>query len=205
MNLRPPFAAIVALVVLAAAAGACRGSSSNDRTPTSSAGSPVASVTASGNVTPGGTASGAIRSVDLQNLAPVKTLLTDTGGRFAQSDVLYADLTGDGADEAVVPVSSGGTLGDVAFIVLTMSGADTKVVLREYPRDAHGLAVAVVDGKLIETQPVPGPDDPECCPGMLRKTTYAWNGAALAVESVKTEVNPEGGAKGTPSGPPVSP
>jgi len=68
------------------------------------------------------------------------------------------------------------------------------------------MAVAVAGGKVVETQPVPGPDDPECCPSMLRVTTYAWNGAAHAVESVKTVVNPEGGAKGTPSGTPnVSP
>ena len=48
------------------------------------------------------------------------------------------------------------------------------------------------------TQALYGPEDPNCCPSMLRKTTYVWNGTSLAVQTVKTEVNPAGGGKTTP-------
>jgi hypothetical protein len=205
MMRRPPTVVLAFVLLAVFALVACRSSSSGNKTPAASTTAPAAAVTASGTLTPGATPSGAIRSIDLKAAPPVKKLLDDTGGQYVQTSVIYADLNRDGADDAVVPISSGGTLGDVAFIVLAMSGSETNVLISEYPKDAHGLAVAVVDGKLVETQPLPGPDDPECCPSMLRNTTYAWNGAALAVESVKTVVNPEGGAKRTPSGPPVSP
>lgn len=116
-----------------------------------------------------------------------------------QAAVLYADVTGDGADEAIVPVSSGGTLGNIGFLVLTPAGAGTQTLLQVFPEDQRGLAVALEAGKIVMTQPVPGPDDPNCCPSMLRRTTYAYNGSALAIESVQTEQNPAGGAKSTPA------
>jgi hypothetical protein len=200
---RPPTASIALALLAAVALVGCRSSSGGDKTP--AAATPASSATPGGQATPAASASGAIRSIDLQSTEAVTTLINDTGGEYVQTSVIYADLTGDGADDAIVPISSGGTLGDIAFVVFTMSGDATEALISEYPKDGRGLALAVVGDKLIETQPVPGPDDPECCPSMLRKTTYAWNGAALAVESVTTEVNPEGGAKGTPSGPPVSP
>jgi hypothetical protein len=36
------------------------------------------------------------------------------------------------------------------------------------------------------TQALYGPGS-NCCPSMLRKTTYVWNGTSLAVQTVKTE------------------
>jgi len=204
MRRRPIVAPIAVALLAAVVLAGCRSTSGGGKTPTP-AGSAAASATAAGTATPAPTVSSAIRSIDLQSSAAVKTLLADTGGQFVQSSVIYADLTGDSADEAIVPISSGGTLGDVAFVVFTMRGDTVTVLLNEYPNDGRGLAVAVDGGKLVETQPLPGPDDPECCPSFLRKTTYAWNGTALTVESATTEVNPQGGAKGTPSGAPVSP
>jgi hypothetical protein len=137
-------------------------------------------------------------------VADVRSLAASIGGQFVQTNVIYADLTGDGVDEALVPISSGGTLGDVAFLVLTPAGDGTRTLLKEAPAGGSGgLAVSVLGGQVVMTQPVYGPDDPLCCPGALRKTTYAWDGAAFAVQSVKTEVNPAGGGKATPSVPPT--
>lgn len=139
-----------------------------------------------------------IRTLDLEALKDVQALLSQTGGLYVQENVIYFDLTGDGADEAIVPVSSGGTLGDIAFIVLTSAGGGPRALLTQ-SRDLHtGLTVAVIDGKLVETRPEPGPDDPECCPSMLRRTTYSLDGVSLTVESQETIPNPEGGVKATP-------
>ncbi len=195
---RPPITALALVLLAAIAVAGCRSSSGGTKTPTSAAGSPtVAATSATGTAT----VSDAIRSVDLKSAPAVTQLLDDTGGQYVQAAVIYADVTGDNAEEAVVPISSGGTMGDVAFVVVADDGS--KVLLSEYPKGSAGMAVAVTGGKIVETQPVPGPDDPECCPSMLRVTTYAWNGAALAVESVNTVANPQGGAKGTPSGTPM--
>ena len=196
------------LVLLSAfAVTACRSSSSTDQTPTAAV-SPAASAAASKSVTPPAataTPSSAIRSIDLKGAASVQKLLDDTGGQYIQGDVVYADLTGDGAEDAIVPISSGGTLGDLAFVVLALSGDEMRALLSEFPRSGHGLSVTAVAGKLVKTEALPGPDDPECCPSELRKTTYAWNGTTLAVESVETVANPDAGTKGTPASQPASP
>ena len=58
---------------------------------------------------------------------------------------------------------------------------------------------AIEDEKLVSVEPVPGPDDPECCPSQIRTTTYAGDGGTgLTQESSVVGENPAGGAK-TPS------
>jgi len=187
----------VAALAIFAAAG-CR-SSSSSKTPTA-APTAVGTSTRPTAVTPEPTIDARIRRIDLGKDAAVSSLLADTGGKLVASEVLFADLTGDGVEEAVVPADSGGTLGDMAFVVLTPDGAGVKLLLRESPQgaDAAGLAVRIEGGKLIVTQPVPGPDDPECCPTQLRETTYEWDGVALKAGAARTFPNPTGGVKRTP-------
>jgi hypothetical protein len=141
-----------------------------------------------------------IREIDLEALPEVQAAIEETGGLFVQTDVTYADLTGDGFDEAIAPIASGGTLGNLGFFVVTVNGTEPDVLLSEFPTESGGVAVSIEDGKLVMTQPVYGPDDPECCPSSLRRTTYAWNGTALAVEDVRTEPNPAAGGGGVTPG-----
>ena len=123
-----------------------------------------------------------IRALDLREAEPVRDLLDVTGGLYVQDNVLYADLTDDGEEEAVVPISSGGTLGDVGFIVLTSSQGALDALLTFTPQ-AGGVSVSIEDEKIVAIEAAPGPDDPECCPSRLRTTVYAWDGEALVVES----------------------
>lgn len=199
--MKRPFASfLIASTVAAAAIAACGGGSGNNKSATPPATiTPAGTRVATGTPAPASTPSGDIRSIDIAKVPDVAAMVQDTGGQFSKDNVLYTDLTGDGVDEAVVPISSGGTMGDIAFLVLTTDGAGTKTLLREYPTDQTGLAIAVKDGKVVMTQPVPGPDDPLCCPSFLKHTTYGWNGYAMAIEGVTTDPNPNGGAKGTPS------
>jgi hypothetical protein len=198
MTRRPAPLAVACLAIATLALFACRSSSSGDKTATPSVAG--GSATPGGSPVPSSTPDERIRDVDLANVADVKQALSDANSQFEPARVIYADLTGTGQTDAVVPIASGGTLGDVEFLVLApddTGGATT--LLDGKPTGQDGLAVAVVGGKLVMTEPVPGPDDPECCPSQLKKTTYAWDGAAFVVESTTTETNPAGGAKGTPS------
>lgn len=187
---------LVALILGAIALNAlsaCGGDGGADNTPTAPASTATSSGTAAADPTP----SGEIRERDLENEPAVQTMLSETEGQYVQENVLYADLTGDGIDDAVVPIASGGTLGNVGFIVLTPIDGGTAVLLSEQPMESAGIALDVVDGKLITLEPVAAPDDPECCPSLLRKTTYGWNGAALALELAETIPNPGGVVKPT--------
>ena len=57
--------------------------------------------------------------------------------------------------------------------------------------------IRIADGKLVEMRPVYAAEDPNCCPSMFRRTTFAWDGTKLAQQSSETVSNPEG-FKGTP-------
>jgi hypothetical protein len=167
----------------------------------STATAPPAANTAAPDPSP--TSTLGIRNLDLSQTDPVVAAIEATEGaaQFVQENVTYIDLTEDGVDDAVVPLSSGGTLGDIAFLVLELADDDDGVnqLVSGFDKEGRGIAVAVVDGVLTMTRPIPGPDDPECCPSMLEITTYGWNGSALAIDDVETVVNPDAGAKGTPS------
>jgi hypothetical protein len=106
--------------------------------------------------------------------------------------VVYADLTADGRDEAIVPVSSGGTLGNVAYLVFTLrAGSPQAVLTRTLDRsNAGGFGIEVQDGKLVETVGEFGPEDPLCCPSVVRRTYFRWDGSRLQVESEERVTTP---------------
>jgi hypothetical protein len=176
------------LVSLALAIAACGGGSDDDDDPTATL-PPVetAAPTAAGP-------SDAIRSLDLEQADAVQAFAAEIGGTYVQTNVLYADVTGDDVEDAVVPLSSGGSLGDVAFIVVTLEG-ETGVaeVLRHDARE-FGVSVRIDDGRLVAVEPVPGPDDPFCCPSQIRTTTWVGDGGTgLTEESSVVEDNPPDG------------
>lgn len=179
--------AIAGCALFALLAIACNGG--DDADPTATAGVPTEAPSTS-TPDPEPTVDSIIRELDLAAVPEVAALVTDTGGEIVQANVLYADLTEDSIEEALVPLASGGTSGMVAFVVLTPEGDGARVLLTE-TAGVNGLAVGVNDdGTLEMVEPVPGVDDPECCPSMLRRTTYAWNGEALAIADVTTEQAP---------------
>jgi hypothetical protein len=126
----------------------------------------------------------AIRAIDFNQVATFQTLLRQTGGQLEARAVLYADVTGDGREEAIVPVTSGGSLGNLAYQVYTLGRGAAAPILTA-TRDAGtagGLVLSVEGGRLIRTAAKYGPDDPLCCPSVLVKSYYRWDGANLQVE-----------------------
>ena len=123
-----------------------------------------------------------IRSVDL------KALFTGELGAVSTREVVYADLTEDGVEEAIVPLDAQGSAADVAIAVF---GYDEVGVLRPLllHRGQH-LAFKVTAGKLTITEPVYGPGEPNCCPSGSVVIGYRWDGQAL-VPSARRTVAPK--------------
>lgn len=127
----------------------------------------------------------AIRTVDWPAVI-ARELHAEAGAAGVHlTDVIYADLTGDGEDEAIVPISSEGTAGIIGVYVYTMHGGQPLRLLTL--REAQ-LSVSVDGGLLVAAAPAYAPGDPRCCPSHLRRTTYRWTGIAL--EPAQTEVVP---------------
>ena len=124
----------------------------------------------------------------MTNPAIQNTLRQLGSGEVAVREVLYADLTGDGLEEAIVPITSNGTVGNIAYVVLTMPKTDPTVILtrRLEQGSAGGLKMTLDKSTgrpvLVETAAQYGDDDPFCCPSFLRRTTFRWDGTQLQVE-----------------------
>jgi hypothetical protein len=130
-----------------------------------------------------------IRSVDLTSDPAIQNTLRQLGsGEIALREALYTDLTGDGLDEAVLPVTSGGTVGNIAYIVVTMPKTSPVVILtrRLEQGSAGGLKMAIETNAgrpvLVETAAEYGDEDPFCCPSVMRRTSFHWDGTQLQVE-----------------------
>ena len=127
----------------------------------------------------------AIRDVDFTAATAVLSSLNRLGGGSVDPrEITFADLTGDHREEAIVPISSGGTLGNIAYLVFTLeSGAPELLLTRTLDRSTpSGLVMEIEEGQLVETIGEYGPEDPLCCPSILRRTYFHWDGISLKVE-----------------------
>ena len=123
------------------------------------------------------TAHGAIKATHLR-----LKMLGDTTERIdpASADqVICVDFTRDGRLDLGVTIASGGTAGDVGFVLFRRTAAGWRVALSGA---GYKLGLARVRGDLVESQPVYRKNDPNCCPtGGFEHRRFHWNGAKFAV------------------------
>lgn len=170
MLARVAIAVVAGLSVLALACDD-DGSSNGQPTPTSP---PAATETPLPTETP----AREIRSIDLTQQTELADFLTASGGVVEPEAIIYADLTEDGIDDAIVPVSSGGEGGDIAVFVYGFTEDGLTLLLQ----DGGRIRVALEGGQLVVTKPDFAPGDPLCCPSQLRQTFYRWDGSSLVVD-----------------------
>lgn len=129
-----------------------------------------------------------IRQDDLTQQPGLQEFLSASGGEVTPNSILYADVTGDHVNDAIVPISSGGEGGNVALFVYGYQPSGIAELLRVQPEIR--LQAVVDNGQLVVSEPVFGPGDPLGFPSQIKVTTYEWNGTALAV--AKEETKPSG-------------
>jgi hypothetical protein len=98
-------------------------------------------------------------------------------GGFVSKNVLFADLTGEGKDDAVVTVDSGGASGLIALYVFSAgTGSDLKIVYRNQ-RMYRGAARINPGPALVYVLPQFAEGDELCCPSAYRETELKWSSA----------------------------
>lgn len=104
------------------------------------------------------------------------------GGEVPEERVELADVTGDGVDEAVVIVESGGTLGDLGAAVVQVDQGDAYLLgYVEGPGRVEVRFGDQVAAVVAVTEGIYDPGEPACCPSELRERVYQWDGQALEV------------------------
>jgi hypothetical protein len=93
---------------------------------------------------------------------------------FVDPDVTFVELTGDGRQDAIVRVDSGGAAGAIAVFVFSSDGASK---LRPVYRNQRLFrALASNDGAaLIVRTPRYAPGDELCCAGAFTQRTLTWS------------------------------
>lgn len=164
-------AALALLAGLLALAVACSDSNDAGKTPAATETAPAVA-----------TGAPDIRQEDLTQQPDLQQFLQDSGGEVDNGRIMYADLTEDGVEEAVVPVGSGGEGGDIAVFVYGYASGALRELLQVLPEDQR-LAATVEAGVLSVSDPVYAEGDPRCCPSQLKVKTYGWDGSQLALEN----------------------
>jgi hypothetical protein len=96
-------------------------------------------------------------------------------GGFVDPDILFADLTGEGKDDAVVQVDSGTSAGHVALYIFSSgSGTNLQIVYRN--QRLYRAAARVNPGPtLVYSVPKYKAGDELCCPSEYVETTLKWS------------------------------
>ena len=90
------------------------------------------------------------------------------------------DLTRDGVSDLAATIFSGGTAGDIAWVVFRKRGGRWTLALRVL--QGYKVGLFRVGGDLVESTPVYRRSDPNCCPsGGFDHRRFHWNGARFIV------------------------
>ena len=171
-------AALLFIVALSTLAAGCKsGSADVEGTATRS---PQATIVASR------TATTDIRQEPLTDEPGLSEFLLTTGGVTDPTRIIYGDITGSGAEEAVVPVSSGGEGGDIAVFVFGYLNGKIVELLRAEPAETS-IVASIQDGQLVTTEGIFAPGDPINFPSELLHRYYRWDGAALVIDREEQE------------------
>jgi hypothetical protein len=110
----------------------------------------------------------------LRSLRPV---LTQGGG---VDTLVCHDLTRDGVPDMAATVFSGGTAGDIAWVVFRQTGGRWVLALKR--PNVYKIGLFRVGSDLVESQPIYKSNDPNCCPsGGFDHVRYHWNGTRFVV------------------------
>lgn len=121
----------------------------------------------------------------------------DLHGFFSVTPPVFGDLTGDGADEAVIITLEhlGGTGMFTSVDVYGLVGG-TEVVIGTIPggdRGDGGIADVQIDGAAVTVDrylSVEG--DGTCCPSQLQHERWTWDGTAFVEDEAARTVGPHG-------------
>jgi hypothetical protein len=98
----------------------------------------------------------------------------------AVDTLICHDFTRDGARDMAATVFSGGTAGDIAWVVFRQRAGRWLLALRQF--QVYKVGLFRVGSDLVESTPVYRKNDPNCCPtGGFDHRRFHWNGARFVV------------------------
>lgn len=111
---------------------------------------------------------------------------TNTTGVPQLEEIVYGDFDGDCTEEAAVPLFSGGTAGNVGFLVYDLPEASTLPTLTTWG-EGYKLLLAADSGLLIVSNALYNSWEPNCCPSGISYEGYRLRDGELILVSIASE------------------
>lgn len=105
-------------------------------------------------------------------------------GQKVLENVLYLDINGDGAEEALVMIRGEGENRPLDWRLYGTQNGGAATVLFERSRLAQG-EVSLQGPMLVESEGVYSAGDPDCCPSASKRTVYVWKSGGLVVSRIE--------------------
>lgn len=114
----------------------------------------------------------------------------EIAGFPALDGILFGDLDDDGHDEAIIPITSGGTAGLVGLLIYQATPDGPRLVTAKAGFD---LSPRMTENGLAVHEPVRADWQPRCCPSAWSETLYRLAGDRL--EAMSEQIEPAQGTE----------
>jgi serine/threonine-protein kinase len=103
-------------------------------------------------------------------------------------NIVYIDLDRDGVEEAAIPLFSGGTAGNIGFLIYRQAQPRPALVAWQ---GGYKQNLSIEQGRLVASDALYTGWEPNCCPSGVRYRTYELQGDQLRVVAERSEGNVE--------------
>jgi LysM repeat protein len=132
--------------------------------------------------------------IDGERYVTVAASTTGTAGIPQLEQIAYGDFDGDCMEEAGIPLFSGGTAGNIGFLVYNMAEETTSPTLAAWG-DGYKLGLTADAGLLVVSNALYSGWEPNCCPSGFLHEGYRLRNDTLTLVYSTSEGTPEMGAE----------
>jgi hypothetical protein len=106
------------------------------------------------------------------------------GGYPLLGDIVYVDMDGDGVEEAAIPLNSGGTAGNLGFVVYRQAAPAPQLAAWQ---GGYKLGLQIEAGRLVVRNALYAGWEPNCCPSGFSFDTYTLENGRLHLAAHREE------------------
>jgi hypothetical protein len=126
----------------------------------------------------------AVSQLDGQPYVAVRGADPGVGGIPLLDSIVYVDMDGDQVEEAAITLASGGTAGNLGFLVYRQAAQAPQLAAWQ---GGYKLGLLVERGRLVARQALYSGWEPNCCPSGFTYDTYALQNGQLQLLAHREE------------------
>jgi hypothetical protein len=132
------------------------------------------------------TSDGALDVTQVEGQPYIRVLAANpgVGGHPLLDSIVYVDIDSDGMEEAAIPLYSGGTAGNIGFLIYRKAASGAQLTAWG---EGYKLGLETKPGRLVVRNALYAGWEPNCCPSGFTYDTYALQNGQLYLEEHREE------------------